>query len=66
MLNSQDILCKVPDILLNYTSVGQEGKLTQTSAKFIFLFESSYILNIVSFTVNVCCIISYPVFCESF
>ena len=36
MLNSQDILCKVPDILLNYTSVGQEGKLTQMSAKFIF------------------------------
>lgn len=64
MLNSQDKLCKVPDILLNYASVGQEGKLM--SAKFIFLFESSYILNVVSFTVNVCCIISYPIFCESF
>lgn len=67
MLNSQDILRRVPDLILNYTSVGQEGKLTQISSKFIFFqFESSYILNIVSFIVNVCCITSYPVFCESF
>lgn len=67
MLNSQDILSRVPDLILNYTSVGQEGKLTQISAKFIFFqFEGSYILNIVSFIVNVCCTASYPVFCESF